>query len=119
MGIHEHDDHAHGRGDDHGRGHGGRRAGAGLGGLVRLVLLGLLVTAVVRELRLPAEERTWHGTVAGVVPYDLRKPTVARFKERLWNPESERLIGPHVFGVGWSPNVGRIVALARQRVAEA
>lgn len=82
-------------------------------------MAGLLVAAVVKELRLPADQRTWNGTVAGFVPYDLRRPTVARFKERVWNPGSERLIGPHVFGVGWSPNIGRIVALARRRIAEA
>ena len=84
--------------------------------VVRLLMAGLLLVAVVKELRMPAAQRTWHGTVAGFVPYDLRPPTLERFRERVWNPESEHLVSPHVFGVGWTLNLGRVVALARQKV---
>jgi hypothetical protein len=42
----------------------------------------LVAAAVVKELRKPPAERTWHGRVAGVVPYDFRRPTVARLRER-------------------------------------
>ena len=84
--------------------------------VVRLLMAGLLLAAVVKELRTPAAQRTWHGTVAGFVPYDLRPPTLERFRERVWNPESEHLVSPHVFGVGWTLNLGRVVALARQKV---
>ena len=82
--------------------------------LVRL--LGFVVTAwaVVRELHTPRELRTWHGRVAGFVPYDFRLPTVARVRERLWNPRDSRLLMPSVFGVGWTLNAGRLVALLRQ-----
>lgn len=72
--------------------------------------LALLVTAVAHELRLPADRRTWHGVVWGFVPYDLRRPTVARVRERLWSPDDPRLLMPHVFGVGWTPNLGRLAA---------
>jgi hypothetical protein len=89
----------------------------GVQGLVRLIGFGLLVTALVKELRTPAEERTWHGIVAGFVPYDLRVPTVQRLRERLWAPDDERLFTPQPFGVGWTVNVGRVVALFRQRFA--
>ena len=85
--------------------------------VIRLITLGLAVAAVVKELRTPAEERTWHGQVAGFVPYDFRFPTVARWRERMWNPDSSRVIVPRVFGVGWSLNVGRVVALVRQRTS--
>jgi Family of unknown function (DUF5808) len=85
--------------------------------LIRLVMLGLVVAAVVKELRLPAEERTWNGVVAGFVPYDFRVPTVERFGERVWDPEGKHLISPHVFGVGWTVNVGRVVALIRQKAS--
>jgi hypothetical protein len=79
--------------------------------------MGLLVAAVVKELRTPAEERTWTGVVAGFVPYDLRRPTPERFVERLWAPDDERILVPQPFGVGWTLNVGRVVTLVRQRRA--
>jgi hypothetical protein len=59
---------------------------------------------------------TTHGSTGArrFVPYDFRAPTVARFKERLWAPENEHLITPQPFGVGWTVNVGRVVALVRK-----
>jgi Family of unknown function (DUF5808) len=83
--------------------------------LLRLVSAGLVVAAVVKELRTPSEERTWHGVVAGFVPYDFRFPTVARLREQIWAPEDEHLLKAHPFGVGWTINLGRVVALVRQR----
>jgi hypothetical protein len=83
------------------------------------VAIGLSVAAVVKELRTPPAERDWNGVVAGFVPYDLRVPTIERFKERVWAPQSEKLINPRVFGVGWTVNVGRVVALVRQKVSAA
>jgi len=96
-----------------------RKRRSGIQDLLRLVMLALTVAAVVKELRTPAEERTWNGVVAGFVPYDFRMPTLARFRERVWNPEGEHLISPHVFGVGWTVNVGKVVALIRQKVSGA
>ncbi len=97
-----------------------RKAAKGRGGLRKLISLvtaALAVAAVVKELRTPADERTWEGKVAAVVPYDFRMPTSARVRERLWNPEGEHVISPRVFGVGWTLNFGKVVALARQKLA--
>lgn len=93
-----------------------RRKKHGLQGVIRLVMLALAVAAVVRELRLPADQRTWHGVVAGVVPYDFRRPTMARLRAANWDPEG-RLVGPRAIGVGWTVNTGRLVHLVRERVS--
>lgn len=69
---------------------------------------GLLGAAIVTELRKPADERTWEGSVGGVVPYDLRPPTVERVRERMWAPDDPTVFTPHVFGVGWSLNLGHL-----------
>jgi hypothetical protein len=84
----------------------GRRDG--LRNLVRLVGLALLIASVIRELRLPKEQRTWHGVVFGKVPYDLRPPTFGRFKATLWNPENPRVVVPTALGVGWSLNLAAL-----------
>jgi hypothetical protein len=81
--------------------------------LIGWLAIGLGVAAVVRELRLPAEERTWHGRIL-FVPYDFRMPTLSRLRERLWDPDQPILV-PHFFGVGWSLNVGRLVAMVTNR----
>jgi hypothetical protein len=76
------------------------------------------VAAIVKELRMPEAERTWNGKVASLVPYDFRMPTVARAKERWWNPTAP-VIGPRIFGVGWTLNAGRVWALIQAgRAAE-
>jgi hypothetical protein len=83
-----------------------KRSGAQL--LVPVVVIGWLI---VRELRKPANERTWHGEIAGVVPYDLRPPSVDRFRHSWWNPDSDRLLTSQVFGVGWAINLGRLARI--------
>ncbi len=75
--------------------------------LWRLILFVIGVIAIVQELRKPADERTWHGKVANIVPYDFRKPTVERFRETYWNPEGPFMTGK-AFGVGWAPNFGAV-----------
>lgn len=64
--------------------------------------------AVAKELGKPADQRTWHGDVAGV-PYDFRRPTAEKIEQSLWNPDDPRLFPPHAFGVGWSINLARLV----------
>jgi hypothetical protein len=78
-------------------------------------LLGSAI-ALVKELRLPKEDRTWHGSIGGLVPYDLRRPTLARTKERVWAPDSPHIFSARVFGAGWTLNLGRLYTLARQRL---
>jgi hypothetical protein len=79
---------------------------------LKILALALVVAAVVRELRLPQEERTWNGALGGFVPYDFRKPTLEKVKSTFWNPDGS-IIANRVFGVGWTINFGAIVAKAR------
>jgi hypothetical protein len=43
------------------------------------------------------------------IPYDWRRPTVARTKARWWNPAEPRLFVPRVFGIGWDVNLARLL----------
>ena len=79
-------------------------------GLVALAGAAVLIT----ELRKPPEEREWHGTVGGVLPYDLRKPTVAKLRDRFWDVENPHLLVPQAFGIGWTINFGRAYRLATE-----
>ena len=92
---------------------GRRRPGGGIG-VVRLAMLAVAAAAVAKELRTEPAQRTWHGVVAGLVPYDFRMPTFERFQARVWNPDDERWVTPRVWGVGWTVNVGRIAAVVRE-----
>ena len=76
--------------------------------IVKLAALAVTVAALVEQLRLPPEQRTWEGRVGGIVPYDYRMPTLDRAKSRWWNREDDRLFVPTVFGVGWTLNVARL-----------
>ncbi len=78
----------------------------GLRSAVSAIAFVLLIAAVVKELRTPAEQRTWHGTIT-FVPYDLRPPTIARIRAAWWNPDDPRLLTPRAFGVGWALNLAR------------
>ena len=80
---------------------------------VRLVAFGLVLAAVIDQLRRDPEERTWEGSVAGIVPYDFRMPTLERARSRWWNTDDDRLFVPQVFGVGWTINLARLARLAR------
>ena len=77
--------------------------------LLRLASGLITGAAVAQELRKPAAQRTWHGMVAGYVPYDFRRPTLARYRSRMWAPEDPRLFPPQAYGVGWTLNVGRLL----------
>lgn len=80
---------------------------------VKLVAFGLVLAAVIDQLRRDPEERTWEGSVAGIVPYDFRMPTLERARSRWWNADDDRLFVPQVFGVGWTINLARLARLAR------
>lgn len=74
-------------------------------GLIRTAIWLAFFGALYQELKKPAEERTWHGKVAGVVPYDFRVPDLRRIKEAYWDPDSDVLFTEKVIGVGWSVNL--------------
>ncbi|HUD07623.1 MAG TPA: DUF5808 domain-containing protein [Candidatus Saccharimonadales bacterium] len=38
------------------------------------------------------------------IPYDFRKPTLARTKSRYWNQDDHRFFTPKVYGAGWTIN---------------
>jgi hypothetical protein len=49
------------------------------------------------------------------IPYDWRRPTVARLKSRWWNDEGERIFTPKTFGAGWDINVAQVLRRLRVR----
>jgi hypothetical protein len=58
----------------------------------------------------PREEEPRTGTFLGV-PYDWRRPTVARIKDRWWNPDEPRLIVSRAFGWGYAINLARLLGV--------
>ena len=66
-----------------------------------LLIVGVLLIPplLLRRLRRPL-----NGTFLGM-PYDFRAPTPARIKRTVWNPESDRLLAPHLYGWGYSVNL--------------
>ena len=52
--------------------------------------------------------RQSHGTFLRV-PFEFRFPTPQRVRERWWNAADDRILTPHVFGVGWSLNVHQVL----------
>ncbi len=79
--------------------------------LVRMAALAAVAGALYTELRKPPAERTWHGRLLGVVPYDFRIPTLDDFKAAYWNPDSDRLFTDRVLGVGWGINFAQVVKI--------
>ena len=73
--------------------------------LWRAVVILLVALAVRDQLRLPPEERTWHGRIGGVIPYDFRRPTIERIRAAFWNKGTSQILVPQPFGVGWTVNL--------------
>ena len=86
--------------------------------LARTLVWVTFFAALYQELRKPESERTWHGKVAGTVPYDFRVPTLERLRAAYWDPSSDVVFTDHVFGVGWAVNIPvaarKLAALADQ-----
>ncbi len=82
--------------------------------IIRTLMWMALVGAIYQELKKPPEERTWHGKVAGLVPYDFRVPTLDRVREAYWDPDSDRVLSDKVLGVGWAVNI----PVAARRISE-
>lgn len=89
-----------------------RRPWGRVDGVVTAAAVVLTGMAVLKEMSRPRSERTWHGELFGWLPYDFRRPTMRRIRETFWAPSTPRLFMPRVFGVGWDPNLGRVVHLA-------
>ena len=79
-----------------------------LAGILAWLSLDVAVVALVQELMRPRQFRTWHGRVAGVIPYDFRKPTLRRFARAVWAPDNPRLFSDTALGVGWTPNLAQL-----------
>lgn len=80
--------------------------------------MGLVAAAVYQELQKPPEKRTWHGRVAGFVPYDFRFPTVERIRQAYWNPDEPRIFTDRVLGLGWAINFYRLLQVLDQLSAK-
>ncbi len=74
-------------------------------GAIRTLAWVAFIGALYQELRKPPAERTWHGRVAGVIPYDFRIPSLEKFRTAYWDPTSDTVFSDHVFGVGWAINI--------------
>ena len=89
--------------------------------MLQATAISLILVAVCQEMEKPEEERTWHGTIAGFIPYDFRRPTMERFREAYWNPYESRIFSPEVFGAGWAINFYALLerlSLFRQGISE-
>ena len=90
--------------------------------MIQATAISLILVAVCQEMEKPEKERTWHGTIAGFIPYDFRIPTMERFREAYWNPYESRIFSPEVFGAGWAINFYALLerlSLFRQGISEA
>lgn len=81
--------------------------------LTLAAILSITALAILEQLVRDPRYRDWHGTILGI-PYDFRLPTIERARAAVWSEESDHLLSPHVFGVGWTVNVGRVYALLKQ-----
>jgi len=79
-----------------------------LAGILAWLSLDVAVVAVLQELLRPRQFRTWHGRVAGLIPYDFRKPTLRRVVHALWAPDNPSLFTDTALGVGWSLNLAQL-----------
>ncbi len=73
--------------------------------LLKMAVVGAFVGAIYTELRKPPEQRTWHGKVLGVVPYDFRVPSIEQLRQAYWNPHSPKVFTDRPLGVGWAINI--------------
>jgi len=77
--------------------------------IIRTAVLAALVAAIWRELGKPPAERTWNGRLLGVIPYDLRVPTLGRLRDSYFNTRSSALFTSQPVGVGWSINIAAVL----------
>ena len=46
-----------------------------------------------------------HGKIFGLVPYELRPPSLERARRTFWNAEDSRFLVPTFVGAGWTANL--------------
>jgi hypothetical protein len=85
--------------------------GSKLNWFVAGVTAGLTAAAIGQELAKPRAERTWKGRVAGV-PYSFRLSEWPDAANEYWNPDSDKIITPHVIGLGWGVNFAALLRRA-------
>lgn len=73
--------------------------------LLRTATIAAFAGAIYTELRKEPDQRTWHGKLLGVVPYDFRMPTMERIRQAYWNPRSPKVVNDRPLGVGWAINI--------------
>jgi hypothetical protein len=75
---------------------------------INLVIGGAAVAvtgaAVLEQLRLPPEARTWQGKIIGI-PYNFTRPAIEDMRKAMWNEETDAILVPRRFGVGWDINL--------------
>jgi hypothetical protein len=47
------------------------------------------------------------------IPYDWRRPSLSRMRERVWNPNDRRLFTPKSFGWGYTINLYELMRRIR------
>jgi hypothetical protein len=77
-------------------------------GLLAWLSLDAALAAVIQQLSQPRQFRTWHGRVAGFIPYDFRRPTLRRILDAFWAPDNPRLFTDTALGIGWSINLAQL-----------
>jgi len=73
--------------------------------LLKMAAFGAFAAAIYTELRKPPAQRTWHGKLLGVVPYDFRMPSFEQVRGAYWNPRSPKVFTDRPLGVGWAINI--------------
>ena len=75
---------------------------------IKLAGYACLAWALAIELRKDPADREWNGELAGVVPYDLRIPTIEKLRTTYWDTRNETIVRRKAFGVGWTVNFAAI-----------
>lgn len=88
---------------------------SGLRGILTLFALALVGLGIADQLKRPSGERTWHGKIWGVIPYDFRVPSLEKLARSMWDPGDERVLKDRAFGVGWDLNLGAVAKAPDRR----
>jgi hypothetical protein len=84
-----------------------------LRGFIFGVMVGLTAAAIGEELKRPAEQREWRGTVAGV-PYNFRLHEWSDVAKEYWDQSSDQILTPHAIGLGWGVNFAAVAKRLRE-----